>query len=635
MGKPFEKELLNLERIRDWGLNQNIDSIQKSIFSSTNKPFYIVGSGGSFSSCTFIAELLQSNGLFAKAITPLGIHQNRIRIFGANLIFISASGKNTDILSSYETAILQNPNIVISITLKLNSPLKKLSNKYSIGKHFEYDLPSGKDGFLATNSLVAFYVLMNKALAGLFPNQKLAQKFSVDTDSMKSFAKKNANKKSFIVLYGGWSSSVAVDLESKFSEAALGNILLSDYRNFGHGRHHWFDKQSKDSVIILLITPSEEKLAEKTISILPRSIPHIKLTVNDSTSSGTVELLMRSFYFVNEIGKAKKIDPGRPGVPTYGRKLYNLKYKTLVKTNRDFTSKEYLAISRKVESISLLNSDELNLWHEGLQRFKESFANSKFGGIIFDYDGTLCSAENRYTGISTEVSYAIIELLNRGFILGIATGRGKSVREDFQKKIPKEYWGQIIIGYYNGSALALLSDTAAPDSTSQSHESLLLIAQELKNQVLLQKAIVIETRPFQLTIKISDHLKWPYYRELISNVLFKTNLSDICMLESSHSCDIVVKSKGSKLNIISSCIDLSKKFNCPAKFVCIGDRGRWPGNDVELLSQPYSLSVDEVSPDIFSCWNLAPAGKKNIEATLDYLKKIKWSESDHSFSFEL
>jgi len=159
------------------------------------------------------------------------------------------------------------------------------------------------------------------------------------------------------------------------------------------------------------------------------------------------------------------------------------------------------------------------------------------------------------------------------------------------------------------------------------------IVEELKQQELLKDAITIEMRPFQLTIEISDPLKWPYYRGIISNVLLKKNVADIQMLESSHSCDIVVKSKASKLNVLSPCIELAKKHNLPSEFVCIGDRGRWPGNDAELLSQPYSLSVDEVSSDIMSCWNLSGPGKKNVEATLDYLSKSKYS--DHSFSFEL
>jgi hypothetical protein len=635
MGRPFETELQGVNDTLNWAFNQNVEDLKRTVLAHSDKPFYIVGSGGSFSACYYAAELLQFHGYMAKAITPLALHQNRIKIFRSNLIFISASGKNTDIISSFESALSQDPNLVISITLKLNSALKKLSDQFSVARHYEYELPAGKDGFLATNSLVAFFVLLNKAISSERDREPLS---NIDRDQstvIKHFAKKNAAKKSFIVLYGGWSSSVAVDLESKFSEAALGNVLLSDYRNFGHGRHHWFDKQSKDSVIILLSTPAEDKLADKTISILPKSIPHLKLFVDDTTSMASISLLIQAFHFVNEIGKGKKIDPGRPGVPAYGSKLYNLRYKTLVKARNNVSLKHYLAISRKVESPELLNSEDLNTWNTGLENFLQILSSTKFGGIIFDYDGTLCSAENRFTGMSSEVSNEVTRILEKGFVIGVATGRGKSVREDFQKQIPEQYWDQIVIAYYNGADTGMLRNSNLPDVKNPPHPTLQHIAEHVGKHPLIGTKLKIELRPFQLTIKITDIIEWKYARRILAHLLMSLNLSDIQMLESSHSCDIVIKSKASKLNILAECKEVASRLNCPPEFLCIGDRGQWPGNDFELLSHKFSLSVDEVSPDIHSCWNFAEAGKRNTEATLDYLSKIQWSKQDRSFSLHL
>jgi hypothetical protein len=57
--------------------------------------------------------------------------------------------------------------------------------------------------------------------------------------------------------------------------------------------------------------------------------------------------------------------------------------------------------------------------------------------------------------------------------------------------------------------------------------------------------------------------------------------------------------------------------------LAIGDRGCWPGNDYELLSSPLSLSVDEVSADPETAWNVAPAGARGIEALVSYLNGAK------------
>ncbi|MSR58027.1 MAG: hypothetical protein EXS05_10165 [Planctomycetaceae bacterium] len=50
--------------------------------------------------------------------------------------------------------------------------------------------------------------------------------------------------------------------------------------------------------------------------------------------------------------------------------------------------------------------------------------------------------------------------------------------------------------------------------------------------------------------------------------------------------------------------------------LCIGDRGRWPGNDFVLLGGQFGLSVYEASPDPHHCWNLCPPGQRGRQATL-------------------
>ena len=59
---------------------------------------YIVGSGGSLSVCHYIAALYQSHGMMAKAVTPLELYYSRQALRNSNVLFISATGKNTDSL---------------------------------------------------------------------------------------------------------------------------------------------------------------------------------------------------------------------------------------------------------------------------------------------------------------------------------------------------------------------------------------------------------------------------------------------------------------------------------------------------------------------------------------------------------
>ena len=55
----------------------------------------------------------------------------------------------------------------------------------------------------------------------------------------------------------------------------------------------------------------------------------------------------------------------------------------------------------------------------------------------------------------------------------------------------------------------------------------------------------------------------------------------------------------------------------------IGDLGKAPGNDFELLAEPFSLSVDQVSEASATCWNLAPIGCHGANALLGYLRAFE------------
>lgn len=633
MGKPFNNEIKNIPLIIDWANSQNIESLQDFFEYEPGAPLFIVGSGGSLSACYLAANLYQCSGVMAKAITPLELYYTRHALRNSKVLFISASGKNTDILFAFEMAIKHEPKKIASICMKRDTPLTKVGRMYSICQPIEYDIPTKKDGFLATNSLVAYFVLLCKAF-------KLPQR-TLNTNNEKlwntkvdEFVEKVTSGHTYTVLYGGTGQSVAYDLESKFTESALGTILLTDYRNFGHGRHHWFAKRASNSAIIAIVTPSEKEIAEKTLSLIPASIPRLIIESEEASLFSNIELLVKSFTLVSAIGAMQNIDPGRPGVPSFGSKLYHLKYSSFFKIKPDGKSIENeLFISRKaqVENYSKLSSEEKEFWESKLNLFLNELKSVSFGSVIFDYDGTLCSANNRFNGLTEEMASELIRLLKSNIIIGIATGRGKSVREDFQKWIPKKLWNNVILGYYNGSDIGELGDNDLPNKGLKPDDSLKkieIIINEIKNKLPF---IESELRPKQLTIKFKSKDNANRLKDLIRSIVFRPEFNTVEMLESSHSVDIIIRPKVSKLNIIKACQLKAKHNKKSLEFLCIGDRGKWPGNDFELLSSKYSLSVEEVSADPNTCWNISSVGQRNSEATIEYIKRLKVNKGNLIF----
>ncbi len=153
----------------------------------------------------------------------------------------------------------------------------------------------------------------------------------------------------------------------------LAPVLLSDYRNFAHGRHHWFAKKGKNSSIIAIVTPSYESLAKNTLAILPKEINKIIIKSDYKSSFASIDLLVKSFYLTDELGSKLGIDPGRPGVPEYGRKLYNLRYTSMFRKKKvnGISSKCERAILRKLNLTSLdnLTNEEVEFWKNSYENF--------------------------------------------------------------------------------------------------------------------------------------------------------------------------------------------------------------------------------------------------------------------------
>lgn len=627
MGKPFKSELNKLENTYRWSLGIELKELYDSIFSKTD-PFLIVGSGGSFSACSYAAFLLQQRGVFAKAVTPLELIYTTPLIRKSNILLVSASGKNKDIILAAKTCISQEVKTIITICLTKDTPLSNLVSKMDNAATFEFSNPAGKDGFLATNSLLIYFTIFQR----LFSSSKSDDigKLSFDGSGLllNKYVKQLPKNPTFVVLYGGYCQAVAVDIESKFTEAALGNVSLSDYRNFGHGRHHWFAKRASTSTVVALISPNERHIAEKTLSLLPKNIPRLIISTETTSSLGAIELLIKSFWLANRIGEIQKIDPGKPGVPSFGSKLYNLSALSIYKKMVSNRASD-LAIVKKssVPTLEILSDSEVDFWKKSKEAFINRLHKEKFGCLVLDYDGTICDNKHRFEAIEPRVKLALNSFLSKGFILGVISGRGKSIREALQNAIKNDYWDRVILGYYNGSDIGVLSDNNLPIKHENSLPPLNSIGQILRNHILLSPMVDITSRPSQITIEAKKQPSWPQIKPIVYDLIAEHNYENIKVLESSHSIDIILRPSVSKLNILDYCSKASSKFGISNSCLCMGDKGKYPGNDYELLSTPFSLSVDEVSSNSSSGWNFAPPSVRGVEALLFYFKLISFSKT--------
>jgi fructoselysine-6-P-deglycase FrlB-like protein len=635
LGKPYDSELDQLSETYRWAASTPIDPLVTSLRAASSLPLIAVGSGGSFTTAEFAATLHREHaGVLASPHTPMEAVAAALDFRSMAVLVATAGGKNPDVLGAFQRLVVREPRRFLVLCMNGRSPLARLAARYRFVEFLEVDLPSGKDGFLATNSLLASVVLLTRAYAEAFgtPDRLPARLLDLlGTDALGNgvqlfdqYCQPLWQRDTLVVLHSPTTRPAAVDLESKFSEAALGNVRAADFRNFAHGRHHWLAKRPGESAVLAFVTDDDEGLASRTLAHVPADIPVLRLKIPFQGTTAGVAALAQSLFVVGSAGRARRIDPGSPGVPGFGRKIYHLRaFAGDRAPDPVMPAEEVVAIERKSRRavVMLARQGQIDSWRDAYAAFIRGFGKASFRGVVFDYDGTLCDEADRYKGLSPVVGRELTRLLRAGALLGIATGRGKSVRQALRERISRKHWGRVVVGYYNGGDIGVLHDDARPDGTEQVADALRPLAESLQRHTLLAQLAGFELRLPQIKVEPKTGSLAETVWRLLQQLVYGLAIPGVMAVRSTHSMDVLAP-KVSKRGVLDRVAEMLGNEK-PSAVLCVGDRGQWPGNDFSLLDGPYALSVDEVSEDPLTCWNLAPPGHRGVQATLDYLQRLR------------
>lgn len=161
MGKPYDSELNQLPETYQWAARTPIDRLVCSLRATFSLPLIAVGSGGSFTTADFAALMhRERTGNLAVAQTPMESVAAALDLRSMAVLVATAGGKNPDVLGAFQRLVVREPRRFLVLCMSARSLLAKLAAKYRYVEFLEVDLPSGKDGFLATNSLLASVVLL-------------------------------------------------------------------------------------------------------------------------------------------------------------------------------------------------------------------------------------------------------------------------------------------------------------------------------------------------------------------------------------------------------------------------------------------------------------------------------------------
>jgi len=655
VGRPYAEEIAMLSTTYSWAQAIDVKQLSEAVNMLRGRPLLVVGSGGSASACHFAARLHESHArLSARVLTPLEFIQHPIPQ-AAGVLLLSASGSNPDILAAAAHAIAAEYTSVVGLCTRSDTPLRRALVLHRHATVIEYTGPSAKDGFLATNSLLLTVVVVARAYGIVLPPELPSLAPSAADSESAMLVAEASRRHTIIALATGWATAAAFDLESKWSEIGFGVVTVTDVRNFAHGRHYGLSRRLEHTVMIGLVTPDEAALTERTFKLLPDDVCRMILTTPLAGESGGIDLLAKVIQLIGAVGSALGLDPGRPVVPAFGRALYHAAIPRRPRVSQSGPNPGNAVVAQRVEDNWIRRKVSPAVWEDATESIREHWRahcqswvaaaqSAVIGGVVFDYDGTLCEVDERFETPATAIGEAVARLVDDGLRIGVATGRGDSVLTALRAVIPQRVWPEITVGMYNGGQICMLNEQ--PCTSDDLRDEIHRVQMLLGASPIIRAVARFRARPTQLTV----HAERPLPDGLLQRMVLEALLAadhpiPVDVFASGHTVDIIPRGV-SKLLVVEAVrttipivTDLLPSYvdswtnppnNETPRIMTIGDQGQAGGNDAPFLAHQLGISVENVSSVFDACWNVAPSGTRRTSALLRYLGALR---RDRSGSF--
>ncbi len=291
------------------------------------------------------------------------------------------------------------------------------------------------------------------------------------------------------------------------------------------------------------------------------------------------------------------------------------------------------AVGRKVAALGLSGASDPALVRHVSERYHRAYASwladlvtARIGAVVCDYDGTVCWTGSGHALPLAPVRRAVVRLLDSGCLLGVASGRGRSLHRELRAWVPRDHWPRVLVGMYSGGVRVPLTDDVSDTSElprpdlSPDDAAALAVAHRRLADPALADLITLDRRLGQLTVK--PHPDAPLdpssLARITATVLGRPPVPAVRLATSGYAVDVV------PLGVTKAAVvaDLAARLDGD-HVLAIGDHGQPGGNDHELLAcVRYSLSVDKCSADPSRCWNLAPRGILGPDALVGYLDAL-------------
>ena len=198
--------------------------------------------------------------------------------------------------------------------------VRKLFRRAGSDKSFVIPMKDVHDGFVSTGTSLSYFALLTRVFQ---PNVDLEkyrtfpeQPFTLFRNDGSTLTPAGFNPvRNYIILHGSWGRPVANNLEGKLVECGLASAGVYDYRNYCHGRFIYTSNHLEDSAVVLLASPRERDIVNRTRAFLPASTKIVFIATEHDAPEASLDLLIRSTEFYHSVCSAAGVNPESPGNP--------------------------------------------------------------------------------------------------------------------------------------------------------------------------------------------------------------------------------------------------------------------------------------------------------------------------------
>lgn len=303
----------------------DVSGLKKFFDTEPTRPLIATGHGGKFSQAVYAALLYSSNKGLGRAVTCYSCNSlSDATIKNSKILLCSRGMANIDI--DYIAKRCLKLNSDFTCAMRINSDLEE-EKKYKDtveklkGCRFSFLLDVKdielSENFIGISSVFFYTSILYKAFSD---DTDFVSKLELNKNPLENYAYKSAdelatvpslsNIKHFTVLYGSYAEPIAYNIESNIVESGIASCMISDYKNYTHGRfmvegNYIRSKEhpTTEAALICLVTPREARIYEDLLAAMPPHLPIVTIRTDLITPLATVDLLYKANMFVSYLGE--------------------------------------------------------------------------------------------------------------------------------------------------------------------------------------------------------------------------------------------------------------------------------------------------------------------------------------------